>query len=261
MEKFMQVNSMNNYGEQIVKKRMSSTMVSSIVLSLVLIVFVIFIAVYLSGFFGWLVPVAILAFGLGCYLIYYIIKNSGIEYEYTFVVGEMRIDRIKGKSKRKKVTVFDVKSIDKMGKYIDPETGKKTIDTSNYELILKAAVDEYALDTYYVIIHDKVRQKPAILLFTPNERTIEMIKPYFSIALKKKFFMEKKKEEQSAKTDKTEKPVSSEPVQKDTKIEKESSDEPKKVSDKTVKNEKKQPVQNHSKNSGKKNAKTKKKKK
>lgn len=194
----MQVNSMNNYGEQIVKRKMSPSAVSTIVVSLVLIVVIIFFSVYLSAFFGWLVPIAILLLGLGIYLIYYIIKNSGVEYEYTFVLGEMRIDRIKGKSRRKRLTVFDVKSIDNMDKFIDPETGKRKIDTKKFDMVLKAAVDEMSLDTYYVVIHDKIKQKPALLLFTPDERTIEMIRPYFSIDLKKKFTLMKKNDEKKS---------------------------------------------------------------
>lgn len=187
MEKYIEVNKMENYSEQIVKKKLSSSTVTSLVVSLCMITVIVFVSVFLSTFFGWLVPVAILLFALGIYIAYYMMKNSGIEYEYTFVLGEMRIDRIKGKTKRRKVTVFDVKSIDNMGKYIDPETKKKKIDASKFELVLRAAVNENSEDTYYVVIHDKIRQKPALLLFTPDDKTINMIRPYFSVKLKKQF--------------------------------------------------------------------------
>ncbi len=198
MEKYMQVDSMNNYCEQIVKKKMSPQTVSGIVIGLILVTIIVFVSVYLSTYFGWLVPVALLMFGLGAYLIYYIIVNSGVEYEYTFVMGELRIDRIKGKARRKRITVFDVKSIDKMDKLIDPETGKRNIDISKHSLVLRAAINETDPSTYYVIIHDKIRQKPAVLLFCPDERTMSMIQPYFSIALKKKFFMAKNEEKKKA---------------------------------------------------------------
>lgn len=195
MENIMQVGKMGNYSEQIVKRKMSQTKLTALILGLCLIVFIIFLSVYLSGFFNWLVPVSLLCMGLGVYIIYYMIKNAGVEYEYTFVVGEMRIDKIKGKSKRKKVTVFDVKSIDQIGKFINPETGEREVDTSKYELILHAAEDDFNLNTYYMVIHDKIRQKPALLLYTPDERTLSMIQPYLSVELKKKFFIMKKEEE------------------------------------------------------------------
>ena len=202
MEKVMQVEKIDNYSEQIVKRKMSSTKVTSLVLSIAGIVLLIGLSIYLSGYFNWLVPVALLFLGLGIYFSVILIKNSGIEYEYTCVVGEMRIDKIKGKSKRKKISVFDVKAVDDIGKYIDSKTGDKNVDKSKFDLVLKAAEDVDRNDTYYVIIHDKIRQKHALLFFTPNERTLSMIQPYLSIDLKKKFIKMKHEEEIAANTSK-----------------------------------------------------------
>ena len=196
MEKVMQVEKIDNYSEQIVKRKMTSSKFSALVLSIAGIVVLIALSIYLSGYFNWLVPVALLFLGLGIYLSIMLIKNSGIEYEYTCVIGEMRIDKIKGKSKRKKITVFDVKAIDDIGKYIDTKTGNKNIDKSKQDLVLVAAEDIDRDDTYYVLIHDKIRQKHALLFFTPNERTLSMIQPYLSIELKKKLL--KLKHDQNA---------------------------------------------------------------
>ena len=199
MEQVMQIGKMGNYSEQIVKRKMSPTRLTGLIAGLVMTVLVMFVSIYLSGTFGWLVPIALLCIAFGGYMIYYLIKNAGIEYEYTFVVGEMRIDRITGKSKRKKLTVFDVKAIDDIGKFIDHETGKKTIDVSKQELVLHAAEDDERSDTYYMLIHDKVREKHALLLFTPNERTLSMIQPCLSVELKKKFLKMKHDEENAQK--------------------------------------------------------------
>lgn len=202
MEKVMQVEKIDNYSEQIVKRKMTSTKFTALVLSIAGIVVLIGLSIYLSGYFNWLVPVALLFLGLGIYFSYILIRNSGIEYEYTCVVGEMRIDKIKGKSKRKKISVFDVKAVDDIGKYIDSKTGDKSVDKSKFDLVLKAAEDVDRNDTYYVIIHDKIRQKHALLFFTPNERTLSMIQPYLSIELKKKFLKMKHDEEIAANTSK-----------------------------------------------------------
>lgn len=199
MEQVMKVEKMDGYSEQIVKRKMSATKVTALVLSLMMIVLIIVLSVYLSGFFNWLVPIALLCLGLGIYLIYVMFKNAGVEYEYTFVLGEMRIDKIKGKSKRKKITVFDVKAIDDIGKYIDSKTGEKAINKSKQELVLYAAEDDVKEDTYYMLIHDKIRQKHALLLFTPNERTLSMIQPYLSVELKKKFIKMKREQENAKK--------------------------------------------------------------
>ena len=171
MEKVMQVEKIDNYSEQIVKRKMTPSKFSALVVSIAGIVILIGLSVYLSGYFNWLVPVALLFLGLGIYLSIMLIKNSGIEYEYTCVIGEMRIDKIKGKSKRKKITVFDVKAIDDIGKYIDTKTGNKNIDKSKQDLVLMAAEDIDREDTYYMLIHDKIRQKHALLFFTPVSYT------------------------------------------------------------------------------------------
>ena len=204
MEKVMQVEKIDNYSEQIVKRKMTPSKFTALVVSIAGIVVLIGLSVYLSGYFNWLVPVALLFLGLGIYFSVVLIKNSGIEYEYTCVIGEMRIDKIKGKSKRKRISVFDVKAIDDIGKYIDPKTGNKNIDKSKQDLVLTAAEDIDRADTYYVLIHDKIRQKHALLFFTPNERTLSMIQPYLSIELKKKFLKMKHDDEIAAQTTKSE---------------------------------------------------------
>ena len=196
MEKVMQVEKIDNYSEQIVKRKMTPSKFTALVISIAGIVMLIGLSVYLSSYFNWLVPVALLFLGLGIYFSVVLIKNSGIEYEYTCVIGEMRIDKIKGKSKRKRISVFDVKAIDDIGKYINPKTGSKNVEKSKFDLVLTAAEDIDKDDTYYVIIHDKIRQKHALLFFTPNERTLSMIQPYLSIELKKKFL--KMKHDQNA---------------------------------------------------------------
>lgn len=189
MEKYMELNSMEAYYEQAVKRKLPPSALGKIFLALAVIVTVMILSIFLSfTIWTWMFPIALLMLGLGIYLIYYLIKNARVEYEYTFVVGEMRISRIKGKSRRRTVTYFDAKAIDDLGRFIDPETGKKNIDPTKYPNFLHAAVDDYNPDTYYMVIHDKVRQKPAVLLLTPDSRTLEMIRPYLSVQLKKKFF-------------------------------------------------------------------------
>lgn len=167
---------------------MSPATVTKLVVSLGIVLTVFIVAVILMVTVAdWLFFIVLTMFGLGAYLVYYILKHSRVEYEYTFVLGELRIARIKGNAKRRTITYFDVKNIDDIGHYINAETGKRTIDPSKYPNLLHAAEDDYALDTYYFIIHDKVRKKPAVLLMTPNEKTFSMIRPYLSVELKKKF--------------------------------------------------------------------------
>ncbi len=201
MEKYMEISNMDTYYEQAVKRKFPPSALAKIFLGLAVILSVMVLSIYLSfTIWTWMFPIALIMLGLGIYLIYFLIKNARVEYEYTFVMGELRISRIKGRSKRRTVTYFDVKDIDDIGIYIDPETGKKNVNPSKYTNLLHAAIDDYDPDTYYMVIHDKTRQKPAVLLLTPDERTLQMIKPYLSVPLKKKFFELERKEAAMKKT-------------------------------------------------------------
>lgn len=199
MEKLMDLGHMDNYYEQIVKKKFAANQLTTLVMGICSIVLVIFLCVYFSAVIPFLVPVSLIALGVGVWLIYTLVKNSGVEYEYTFVMGEMRIERIKGKSRRRKITAFDVKDIDDFGKYIDRETGKRNIDPSKFGVVLHSEENDINDNTYYLVIHDKIRHKRALLTFTPNQTTLEKIRPFLSIELKKKYLKLIKEEEKNAK--------------------------------------------------------------
>ena len=196
MEKYIAVDQIDSYYEQVVPKRINMADFTKLVLVIfgILGLIALFTVLTFTGQ-GWLLPLAFTALGLGIYLIVRILKNSRIEYEYTFVLGELRIARIKGKAKRRNITYFDVKSIDDIGRYIDPNTGKCTLKNKKIPLLLHAATDDFGLDTYYLIIHDKVRRQPAVLLMTPDVRTLSLIRPYLSVELKKKFFKMQQEDE------------------------------------------------------------------
>lgn len=204
MEKLMDLGHMDNYYEQIVKKKFTTVQMTTYILGIIGIVLVVALSIFFSGIISILIPVALIMIGVGVWLVIYLIKNSGIEYEYTFVVGEMRIEKIKGQSRRKKVAAFDVKDIDDIGKYIDRATGKKTIDTKAYPNILHAEQNELNDDTYYVVIHDKLKGKHALLIFSPNETTLQKLRPYLSIELKKKFLKLQREEQEYKDKEKTE---------------------------------------------------------
>ena len=195
MDKSIDVTRMDNYYEQIVKKKFTAKQMISLVGSICAIILIIALCIFFSGIYSFLIPVALILIGLGIWLTVYLVKNSGIEYEYTFVTGEMRIERIKGKAKRRNITVFDIKGIDDIGKYYNHETGKRNVEPSKHNLVLHAEENNASDSTYYVLIHDKIRHKPALLVFTPNKMTLEKLRPYLSIELKKKFITLMKEEE------------------------------------------------------------------
>ncbi len=180
---------MDNYSEQIVEKKIEPKKLMFIVCYLIFTVFFILLTFYLSGFFDWLIPVALLILAFGCYGAWYLIANRNIEYEYICVQGEMTVDKIIGKRKRKKMLKFDVKSIDDMGKWLEVADSfdKKKFKDNIYH----ASIHESSELTYYVVLHDMVSKKHCLLLFSPNEKTLETMKPFLKRELKVKLFTKK----------------------------------------------------------------------
>lgn len=196
MDQLINLNNMDNYYEQIVKKRFTTLQMNTIILGLILDIVSIVLCIVFSGIISVLIPVSLILLGVGVWLVIYLIRNTKIEYEYTFVMGEMRIEKIKNQSKRKKIAAFDVKDIDDIGKFLNRETGEKNINLKSFPNVLHVEENETKDDTYYVVIHDKLKGNHALLIFTPNETTLQKLRPYLSVELKKKFLKIQKEEEE-----------------------------------------------------------------
>lgn len=180
---------MDNYSEQIVTKKIEPKKLMFIVCYLVFAFFFIVLTLYLAQFFGWMIPVALLVLGFGCYGAWYLIANRNVEYEYICVQGEMTVDKIIGKRKRKKMLKFDVKSIEEMGKLLE---NAEKIDKKQFkENIFHASIHEKSELTYYAVLHDMISKKHCLLFFSPNEKTLETMKPFLKREIKAQIFSKK----------------------------------------------------------------------
>lgn len=101
-----------------------------------------------------------------------LVRNTSFEYEYAFVNGEMTVDKIIAKAKRKRMIAFDVKLVDDMGVY-DPQkfAGNKDITTLVYS-------DTYAGegDIYMDFRHPSIGR--TVLVIKSDERLEKALKPY-----------------------------------------------------------------------------------
>lgn len=180
---------MDNYSEQIVKKKIQPRKLMFIGFYFVFALVFIALTLYLSSYFGWLIPIALLVFGFGIYFAVYIVNRQKVEYEYICCGGEMTVDKIISKQKRKKMMKFDIKSIEELGKWSErpSDFNKKTYDPN----IFHASINEKRDDTYYCVTHDMISKKHCLLYFTPDEKTLETMKPYLKRELRVKLFTNK----------------------------------------------------------------------
>ena len=158
--------------EQIVKKR--ATVKDNLIKSAILFVAVILASVFFmfvpSQFFGGfalLLAVGSLVFA------WYLMSGMNLEYEYIFTNGEIDIDKISAKRKRKRVLTVAISSFDDFGKY-DAEK----IKSHNIKNIVEVCESLSYENTYYAVFRGKDGNNH-LLVFTPNERFITEIQKYY----------------------------------------------------------------------------------
>lgn len=160
---------MDSYAEQIVKKADSGSdnakrvmfQTGGVLAGVLLIV----IGMALGyAFVGVILGVAAFYGGL------YMGTNYDIEYEYLIVNGEIDIDKILAKKRRKKLITVNVSSFENFGVYTD-----KTEDDG--ERVIVSTIGEGNQHMYFADfthdIHGKCR-----LIFTPSDKVLREIKHY-----------------------------------------------------------------------------------
>ena len=168
---------MDVFLEQIVQKGSSTAdTFKKVGISLAALLLSAAIFLFGSAFVGVTLPL-LAAFGL-FYGAYYLISGMSCEYEYIITNGELDVDKIIAQRKRKRMLTISISAFEDFGKIDDaPDVDKEATVVSAIEPDTSTCC--YADFTHPS--HGKVR-----LLFSPNQRMIEGMTPFFSAALKVK---------------------------------------------------------------------------
>ena len=132
--------------------------------------------------------IAVIALFLLLFLIYgawYLITSLKVEYEYAFLSSTLRIDKIIAKRRRRAIVKVDVKSFTDFFRYDDKEMSSR-----KFNKVYHVSGKEFSEENYVACFHNEAKGKCAII-FTPNEKLLEGMKPYFSNELRKKLFLNK----------------------------------------------------------------------
>ena len=174
---------MDNFAEQLVKKNETSSDKTRRVMMIVVgILFSIALAVLALLQLGNPL-VALLGFVLAVlsgYGTFNIVQNTYVEYEYAFTNGELDVDKIIAKKKRREMVSTNVRQFTDFGKYSDDleETEEMTIIF---------ATDNIASHEYYADFNDETVGS-ARLVFAPDERMLENIVKFLPAKLRTKGF-------------------------------------------------------------------------
>lgn len=172
---------MDNFAEQLVKKNETGADRTRRILMIVVgVLFALALAalavlqlgrplVALLGF-----ALAVTA-GVGTFVI---VQNTFVEYEYTFTNGELDVDKIIAKKKRKEMISANIRQLTDFGKY---EDGMEESD----DMTVVFATDNIASHEYYADFTD-ASLGSARLVFAPDERMLENIKKFLPARLRNK---------------------------------------------------------------------------
>ncbi len=166
---------MDNYSEQLVsKQRGTGDMVklAAIAIGSVILATVFMFLAIATFIFSFVIPAVIILF-VGVWLM----GNQNIEYEYIITNGEMDIDKIIGKRKRKRMITLDLKSAEDFAPY-PPEEDKGADATVH-------ASNGLEQDAYYLLVNHS-GYGIVKLIFNPNEKMREAITQELPNALRVK---------------------------------------------------------------------------
>lgn len=151
--------------EQLIKKKptLKDTLIKCLILLAGITLCIVSFMFVFSKFFG---PFAMLVSVGAIYFTWVFITSMNLEYEYIYTNGEIDVDRIAGKRKRKRITTVKITSFESFEKY-DHEKYKN----NKYDVRIMACTDIADPDTYCATYHGK-ENKSCLLVFTPNEKIL-----------------------------------------------------------------------------------------
>ena len=167
---------MDIFVEQIVTKKPSSTDTAKKVgISAGILIVCAFFILFLMGYF----PLNILLCFLALYGGYYLFTGIDCEYEYIVTNGDLDIDKIIAKRKRKRLISVKVSTFDDFGVLSADTQTPKDITT------VLAGKNTGEGDYYADFNHPTLGN--VRLIFTPEEKITEGLKPYLPRLIKAKF--------------------------------------------------------------------------
>ena len=117
-----------------------------------------------------------------CFGAYYLISSRYLEFEYSCTNGDLTIDKIINRRKRKRVISFDVHIVEEMGPYKPEEHQGKS-----YDKRLITAITDDGKDAWYMSFRHK-DMGHTLLVFNPNDKVLDALKPFLPRQLTLKVF-------------------------------------------------------------------------
>ena len=118
------------------------------------------------------------------YGLYWVISSRSVEFEYSITNGDIAVDKIMNRRSRKRLTSFDAKTIEEMGKYTE---NAQKLRSKRVDKTIFASETDDGKDAWYIIAKSR-KTGLTLLVFSPDERCIDAIKPFMDRRLKFEIF-------------------------------------------------------------------------
>ena len=163
---------MDVFIEYMVKKQGTLGELLLKILYAVLAIAILAAAILFGGLLGPFSMIATLL-GLGAvYGAYYLITSMNVEYEYILTNGEMDVDKIIAKRRRKRITTVNARKFEEFGAYrAEAHAGR------DYVSRIYACESPDAPNNYYAVFTHATMGK-TLLVFTPNDRVLDGLRTY-----------------------------------------------------------------------------------
>lgn len=175
---------MDLFIEQVVKKKrtVKDTLIFIItILMVILIPTVLAVGALLKFISAYFLMIAFFLFVIGVWVIWYVRVNQNVEFEYQMVQDTLVVSKIIDKRRRKTMVKIDVKNFDVMDKAENEE-----VAGMNFMKVYEACGDFNDKSNNYYAVYQHSSFGKTALVFTPNEKVLNAMKPYLKkdIALK-----------------------------------------------------------------------------
>lgn len=159
---------MEGFIEQVVKRQNKAKQLYIKILSVVLLIVVPLSCVLLASVItAYLVYIGLFLFIIGIYVVWYVFSCQKVEYEYSVVGDELIVAKVVALRKRKNMCRVPIRDIEILGK------GEKTVESIKVHEVFVAVGDIDAVDENYYAVYGKSE-----LVFSPNEKILQAMKPY-----------------------------------------------------------------------------------
>lgn len=166
---------MDTFIEQLIKRKKNTK--DYIIETLICIAGTILVLLCLTIFRPYLGMLIILVPCGIIYGAYKLIRMRYIEFEYSFTNGDLTIDKIIERQRRKRVISFDVKDAEEMGKY-DKQAAARLENKSVRSRYITGINENGISENSWYIICDTKKDGVVLVVFDPEEKVLDAIKAY-----------------------------------------------------------------------------------